>query len=177
MVHQRTQNLVIIVFRNLLIGYQKSLHHSDLFFIFAHVSSGDVSKAFSKFPLGIYVPQEKVAPWQVFWELLQGIGLQLGGTPAISACPPPQNHCGCHLYKDVNFPAVLLCASSSSAFFVYSSSVNSSENFLSIRVDKWFSHSNFAEEKVLFSVLTELDYPGQYGLGKPPMVLCSENLE
>lgn len=63
--HQWTQRLVNPVFC-ILIGPQKPLHPSDLFFIFAHVSSGDVSKAFSKFPFGIYVPQEGVAPWQVF---------------------------------------------------------------------------------------------------------------
>lgn len=158
MVHQRIQSLVNLVVCNLLIGHQKSIHHSDLFFIFVHVSSGDVSKAFSKSPLGIYVPQEKVAPWQVFWDLLQGIGLQLGGTQQSVPCCLPllaastyENHYGSHLYKDVNFPAVLLCANSCSAFFIYSSSVNSSENFLYIRIDRWFSHSNFAEEKVLGS--------------------------
>lgn len=71
--------------------------------------------------------------------------------PALLAAFTYQNHYGTHLYKDVSFPAVLLCASSSSTFFIHSSSVNSSENFLYIRVDRWFSHSNFAEEKVLGS--------------------------
>lgn len=63
--HQWTQRLVNLVFCILLIGPQKPLHPSDLFFIFSHVSSGDVSKAFSKFPFGTCVPQERVAPWHV----------------------------------------------------------------------------------------------------------------
>lgn len=42
------------------------LYPSDLFFIFAHAGSGDVPNAFSKFPVGIYVTQERIAPWQMF---------------------------------------------------------------------------------------------------------------
>lgn len=132
--HQWTQRLVNLVFC-ILIGPQKPLHPSDLFFIFAHVSSGDVSKAFSKFPFGIYVPQERVAPWQVFgghfrtldcsWEVLNHL------CPSFLSASTYQSHYGSCSVQDVNFPALLTCASSSgSASSICAYGVNSTENSL-----------------------------------------------
>lgn len=120
--HQWTQRHVNLVSCILLIGPQKPLHPSDLFFIFSHVSSGDVSKAFSKFPFGTYVPQERVAPWQVIGGHFRTLDCSW------EAASTYQSHYGSCSVQDVYFPALL--SSSGSASSIYAYSVNSTENFL-----------------------------------------------
>lgn len=144
-----------------------------------HICSGMFPRLSANPHLGPMSHRKRLHPGKCFgiyfralacsWEVLSS------QCPAILAASAYQNHYGSHLYKDVNFPAVLLCASSSSAFFIYSSSVNSPENFLHIRADRWFSHSKFAEEKVLGSC-AEWDYPGQYDLGKPYVLRTWSNI-
>lgn len=150
--HQWTQRLVNLVFCILLIGPQKPLHPSDLFFIFSHVSSGDVSKVFSKFPFGTYVPQERVAPWQVFgghfrtldcsWEALNR------PCPSFLAASTYQSHYGSCSVQDVYFPT--LPSSSGLASSIYAYSVNSTENFLYTGVEGMVLLWKLQERKLEF---------------------------
>lgn len=153
--HQKIQRLINLVFCIFLTEPQKSLHLSDLFFIFAHVGSGDVSKAFSKFPVGIYIPQERVALWQVFWKLLQGIEPQLRGAQQSEPHPP-----GCldlseppwQPQQRQQFPSSSrVCPSASGLGFFISSSpatLTALRFIHTLELRDWFPHRNFAKEKV-----------------------------
>lgn len=140
MAHQRTQTVINLVFCLLLIGPQKPHYIPQTCFSYLHMQAlGMFPMLSANSQLGSMSHRKGLHPGKC-------LGITPGhwtaaGSCLVSAPPswltlPTRTNMAAALCKDANFPALLICASSSgSTFFIYSYSGNSTENSLYIGID------------------------------------------